>query len=273
MAQRTVALYQQYEKLRTLVTTVVSIQPFNMLAEENRPLFKQATDEDYVVATSETIFHAQGGGQPSDNGTMLCVNSASPELAAEATAFEVATVRKTPEGQILHLGRFAPSPSRPFTNGAKVQQDIDGAKRDLHSRIHTAGHILGLAVRQLATSIPDVTELKAQHYPDAAFVEFKGLIEGKHKDAIQARADDLVRQALPVNVCMWTEQEARAKCAMVPEAFEVPEGTLVRAMEIQGAGAYPCGGTHVADTGLVGKLEVRKISRQKGVSKISYGVS
>lgn len=220
-----------------------------------------------MVSTSETIFYAQGGGQPSDTGTMQSENTENP------VSFEVSVVRTTTDGQILHLGRFVPSGTQTFVAGQSVKQAIDGVKRKLHSRIHTAGHIVGLAVRYLAESIPNVIELKAQHYPDSAFVEFRGLIEGKHKEAVQAQVDSFVQQTLPVKVYWWNQQELKEKCAVVPENVVIPDGGFVRAVDIEGAGAYPCGGTHVGDTSQVGKVELRRISRQKGVSKISYSVA
>lgn len=149
------------------------------------------------------------------------------------------------------------------------------------------GHVVGLAVRHLSTGsgdrcavpgLADVTELKAQHYPDAAFVEFRGLIDGKHKDAIQTRCDAFVSQSLTIKVYWWSKAELREKCAIVPENITMPvvadpsqgELGLVRVVDIEGAGAYPCGGTHVRDMSVVGKLEIRKISRSKGISKVSY---
>ena len=51
-----------------------------------------------------------------------------------------------------------------------------------------------------------------------------------------------------------------------------PDGK-VRVVDIVGAGAYPCGGTHVPDTSYVGEMTVKNIKRQKGVSKISYAVT
>lgn len=153
-----------------------------------------------------------------------------------------------------------------------MKQEIDGQKRLLYSRIHTAGHILGLAVGQLPDLIPDVVDTKAQHYPDAAYVEFKGFIDGKHKDAIQAQTDELVKQKLPVKLHWWDMDELKEKCAAVLEGFEIPEGEKARAVEIVGAGAYPCGGTHVEDSSGVGKIMVGKIKRSKGMTKISYTV-
>ena len=265
------------------------------LPEVDRAVFKQITlhPDHYVVVTAETIIYAQGGGQPSDTGTMRFITEDQDKNAVDAptSSFSVLAVRHSVSspGVILHLGRFEPGTSQKFTVGQTVRQTIDEEKRHLNSRIHTAGHIVGLAVRHLSKGsgkqspspdLAEVAELKAQHYPDAAFVEFRGLIDGKHKDAIQAQCNTFVEQALPIKVYWWNEAELREKCAIVPENVAVPvipeggdgEPGLVRAVDIEGAGAYPCGGTHVPDTSVVGKIEVRKISRSKGISKVSYRI-
>lgn len=44
-------------------------------------------------------------------------------------------------------------------------------------------------------------------------------------------------------------------------------------MDIVGAEAYPYGGTHVPDTSKAGKVTIKKISRSKRNSKVSYVVS
>ena len=227
-------------------------------------LFKQVTEEDLIVITAETIMYAQGGGQPSDTGVMRSLDPENP------TIFEVSSVRSAPDGQILHLGRYTTTTGTPFVTGDLVHQVIDAEKRELHSRIHTGGHLVSLAVRHLAEFIPDVMELKAQHYPDAAFVDFRGLIDGKHKESIQAGVNELIQRALLVKVCWLTETELREKCTIVPEAVAIPEGDLVRVIDVVGAGACPCGGTHVPDSSKVGNVLVKKISRSKGNSRISY---
>ncbi|KAJ5887387.1 hypothetical protein N7495_007428 [Penicillium taxi] len=258
---KTTALYQTDETLTVHNTTVLSVRP---------GFFKNANESnDYVVVTAETIFYAQGGGQPCDTGTMTLSSN-------EKVAFDVTTVRNGVNGLVLHLGSFASaSESEPehFKPGDSVKQAIDSEKRILNSRIHTGGHVVGLAVRFLSSSIPDITELKAQHYPDLAFVDFQGTIESRHKDAIQAQVDAYISQELPVKIYFWNEAELREKCAVVPGAVAIPEGELVRAVDIVGAGAYPCGGTHVSDTRKVGKVTIKKISRSKGNSKVSYTIS
>lgn len=60
-----------------------------------------------------------------------------------------------------------------FSAGEAVQQAIDNEEHDQNCRLHTAVHIVGLAVRSSRAVNPDVTEPKAQHYPNAAFIKVR----------------------------------------------------------------------------------------------------
>lgn len=275
-AARTKLVYQQHGELRKYLSKILSINPVSTLPEADQSLVKNSSEEDYALITDETIFYVQGGGQPSDTGT---IESTSSESGTN-TIFEVSSVRNPAVGgAVLHFGRFQPSstttPSA-FTVGKEIQQIIDAEKRDLFSRLHTAGHILGLAINALSREgvLPPLIESKASHYPDSAAVEFGGIIDGKHKDAIQAKTDEFVKRASKVLIHWWPMEKLLKDCMGVTEGFELPEGeTLGRVVEMEGLGAYPCGGTHVEDCGKVGKIEVRKVSRSKGVSRVSYRVS
>ena len=50
------------------------------------------------------------------------------------------------------------------------------------------------------------------------------------------------------------------------------EGEEVRVVDIGGLGSYPCGGTHVKTLKELGRVVVRSIKRQKGISRVSYEV-
>lgn len=106
-----------------------------------------------------------------------------------------------------------------------MHQAIDREKRDLNSRIHTGGHLVGLAVRHLGGLIPDVSELKAQHYPELSFVDFRGTIESKHKEAIEAKANDFVQSALPVKVYWWNEKERERNVPSCPKRWPFPRAS------------------------------------------------
>ncbi|KAI7284993.1 hypothetical protein KC345_g1991 [Hortaea werneckii] len=267
----TKAIYQYEEGLRTHIARVVAIQPFSALSDAERGLFKTGAENTYALETNETIFYAQGGGQPFDTGYIETANQGD-----KRPKFNVEAVRNASEGRILHFGHFEDPTTKELEAGDMVQQHIDGAKRDLNSRIHTAGHIIALSIRQLAQQEPDlnVTELKAQHYPDASFVEFQGSIDGKFKEAIQNQASQYVKDALPVKLSWYLPEELYSQAVITAEGMPIVAGAdgKVRVVDIVGAGAYPCGGTHVPDTSRVGDVVVKSIKRQKRNSKVSYAV-
>jgi Ser-tRNA(Ala) deacylase AlaX len=219
-----------------------------------------------------TIFNPQGGGQPSDEGT---ITGPLPADGTSTSVFQVSTVRMDAvnDGQVLHFGRFK---GPLFKSGDTVEQSIDVEKRLLYSRLHTAGHVLGSAVRHLLeTEVPGFDELKASHFPDSASCEFRGLIEGKWKEPIQQRLDEYVARAMPVEIDFWDEEDFRKNDLerLIPDRSLAPPGGKFRVVRLVGAETYPCGGTHVDSTDQCGDPKVKKISRSKGISRVSYTVS
>jgi Ser-tRNA(Ala) deacylase AlaX len=270
---RTFLAFQQDSKLYSFQTTLSAVLPFTSLQDANRQLFKDGTDKNHVLVTEATIFHPQGGGQPSDVGTMTSPSGRS---------FIVVAVRMDAihDGRVLHLGYFNSSTASSvegevFQEGDTIQQAIDVDKRLLYSRLHTAGHVLGAAVRRLLENeVEGFDELKASHFPDSAACEFQGLIDGKWKEPIQKKVDEYIAAKMPVEVEWWTEDDFRMRGLerLIPnQNVPVPDGRF-RVVNIVGAEVYPCGGTHVDTTDLCGKTTVRKISRNKGNSRVSYAV-
>lgn len=251
----------------TLPATVVFISAASRLDDGDKLLFKQLGDQDHVVVTDKTVFHPQGGGQPSDTGT----------IKTSSSTFNVTAVRTstTKPGVVFHLGHFNAS-DQEFGVGAEVEQAIDAEKRLLYSRYHTAGHVLGAAVRHLLEKeVEGFDELKASHFPDSASCEFQGSIMGSSKDAIQQKVDQYLDMDMPVVIDWWDEEEFRQKGLerLIPDrSMLLPGVTKFRVVNIVGAEVYPCGGTHVHTTKECGKTTVRKISRQKGTSRVSYNV-
>ncbi|CAM1508154.1 Fc.00g050020.m01.CDS01 [Cosmosporella sp. VM-42] len=266
-AMRTFLAFQHNAKLHTVQTVVTAIRPFNTLEVANRDLFRQGSDEDYAVVTEQTVFHPQGGGQPSDVGVIT---------DESGTIFTVAAARMDTvrDGQVLHFGRFN-SGNGIFREGDSVNHSIDVEKRLFYSRLHTAGHVLGAAVRSLLEKkVENFDELKASHFPESAACEFQGLIEGKWKGPIQEKVDEYIKADMPVEIDWWDEEDFRRNGVerLIPDAGIAPPGEKFRVVKIVGAETYPCGGTHVDTTELCGPVNVKKISRSKGNSRVSYAV-
>ncbi|KAK2055393.1 hypothetical protein LY76DRAFT_618603 [Colletotrichum caudatum] len=215
---------------------------------EKRILNNSAANPQWLVlhespTSDATVFHPQGGGQPSDRGVMEDASSGGAGDRFHA----------------LHRGRFT-KPSAAFRPGQKVTQTIDAGHRLLCSRYHTAGHVLGAAVRHLLEDrVEGFEETKASHFP--------GLGVGE----IQQKVDAFVREDMPVEVQWWGEEGFRTngmeKDVTDREALGMDGTEKSRVVTIVGAG------THVDSTGLCGKTTVKKISRSKGTSRVSYSVA
>ena len=292
--ENTILRYQHDASILTLSTKITSFSPLSDLSEANRNLFKAADpdpEQDFILTTEETIFHPQGGGQPSDEGTITLLEKTNSDSDSTTPTLEMRLARHSTQNPnlVLHLVRFTTTTTTsPNTNNLPsptppISLTVNPTKRLLYSRLHTAGHVLGGAVRStVASSIPDFDELKASHYPGSASCEFQGLISGDFKPAIQARVDEIVASAEPVKISFWGKGdfEREGLERLVPEGWdwgdvggEGGEGeNKLRVVRIGEVDVYPCGGTHVERTDLCGKVGVRKIARQKGGSRVGYTV-
>ncbi|KAK0889438.1 hypothetical protein LTR91_026277 [Friedmanniomyces endolithicus] len=266
----------QHQQTYEQQTSIVSLSPLASLPEADQGLFKlpqEISAPIFAITTGSTIFHPQGGGQPSDIGELL-ISQDGTQLT-----FNVLTVRTSATNSlvVLHFGHFAtdPPPTQNFS-GASVKQLVNPDKRQLFSRLHTAGHVLGAATRTL---LEDKVE---------------NLDELKYKPEIQHAVDEMVSKDAEVRIAWWTKADflRRGLGRLVPsdedwraiaiavdeEGLEQPaedgavddERTRIRVVDIVGSEVYPCGGTHVSSTKQCGKVTVKKISRQKGNSRVSY---
>ena len=111
------ALYQTDTYLFTCEATVLAILPPADPAKDG-----------WAVVLDSTCFHPQGGGQPADTGSI--------------DQFAVAMVKKDASGVVRHEGPSEPS----FGVGAKVTCAVDEAVRVKNSRVHSAGHLIDVAM-------------------------------------------------------------------------------------------------------------------------------
>ncbi len=103
-----------------------------------------------VVALDATIFYPQGGGQPYDTGAIES-DAGDARFIVEDTRFV--------DGVVKHIGHFE---NRMFVGGERVKLFVDEARRKLHSHLHSAGHVVDMAVAALGLPwIPG----KGSHFP------------------------------------------------------------------------------------------------------------
>ena len=179
----------------------------------------------WAVVCDRTVFHPQGGGQPSDIGWINEV--------------VVRKVIHTPEA-IVHLCEAA--------LGGEVSMAVDAKTRRLHSRLHSAGHIIGFVGDEYGWHAT-----KGNHFPGESRVVF----EPQNPEAIQLTEAEVLQSE--VNALISKKLERR-----------ITEIDGLRYVTWGDLRAYPCGGTHVANTEEIGKVCISKIKMKKGQISVSY---
>ncbi len=225
-------------------TKLVYMEFMDRLADTARVESMEPTDGKTAVVLDRTIFYPQGGGQRYDTGTMTC----------EGKRFRVTEVRYV-DGSVKHYGTFE---GMPFAVGDTVSCAVDGARRLLNSRLHSAGHVLDMAQKNLGIGwVPG----KGYHFPDGPYVEYEGDLGGIAVEKLR--------------------QDLEAECAAI---IATDVTTKVRFTEANGPGgkpgrvvmygdfSVPCGGTHVANLGAIGKLTIRSIKPKSGKIRVGYEI-
>lgn len=145
---------------------------------------------------------------------------------------------------------------------------IDEAVRKLNARLHSAGHLLDVAVSRLKL---DWKAGKGYHFQDSPYVEYVGVCQDKEKTQkdLQKEIDELLANSFEnkVDVEYLTPQEALSK-HLIDQTFK---GDSVRMVGIMGV-QCPCGGTHVEKVGEVGGLTVTKVAKKGKNLRVSYAL-
>jgi misacylated tRNA(Ala) deacylase len=192
------------------------------------------------IVLDRTIFYPMGGGQPGDTGALV---------RADGTRVAIADTRKGEAG-ILHVP--AEGAALPAA-GERVTLEIDWERRHRHMRMHTSLHLL-CAVIPAGVTGGQIGADRSRLDFDPGDVEFD-------KARIEAEVNRLIGENHPV-VPRWVdESELDAKPDLVRTmSVKPPRGTgRLRLLDIAGVDLQPCGGTHVAHTGEIGRVVVEKI--------------
>ena len=153
----------------------------------------------FAVTLQSTIFHPQGGGQPFDTGRL--------------GDSQVLRVTQEPDRVVHYV-------DQPVALGPVTAQ-VDAQRRALHTRLHSAGHLIGNAGERLGWM-----PIKAHHWPGEGKISF---IRGE-------AAQDMDADAIQQQINQWI-------AADYPRHMNLEDGT--REVGFGELPAYACGGTHV----------------------------
>ncbi|MHB9301756.1 alanyl-tRNA editing protein [Thermofilum pendens] len=207
------------------------------------------------VELDRTIFHPLGGGQPSDEGSIV-----SPR-----GAFAVKKAIRD-RGRIRHWGRIE---AGSLEVGDTVRCELNWEKRYLVMRLHTAGHILDYAMLRLYGRL--VETLDAFHGPPEAYLVYS-VSEPPDAYRLEEEANKVVERGLSVAVKFVPRGELQAHIYNAPNVSRLPPSEEYRVVEIPGVNAMPCTGTHVSNTREVGRIKVLGVEREVVGVKVRYTV-
>lgn len=198
------------------------------------------------IVLDQTIFYATSGGQPGDSGRLTL---------ADGTIVTLATAIH-PDGDktaIVHV----PAESRLMPGiGDNVLVQLDWDRRYRMMRMHTALHLLSVVFPFPVTG--------GQIGEDKGRLDFDMPEVPDNLNALQQQLNAMVAADHPVTTEWITDAEMEAKADLIKTMkVKPPMGQgRVRLVRIGDVDLQPCGGTHVARTGEIGKLALGKIEKK-----------
>ena len=214
-------------------------------------------DQGIKIKLSNTVFHPQGGGQPNDIGRMI--------QGEKVFNIKSAEIDRT-DDRVWHVGEYL-STER-FEHLSTVEVIISEEVRRINARLHSAGHLLDIAVRRLGYPL---VPGKGYHFPEGSYVEYVGNVNDKDQ-ALQLLNIEcqkiLEGQSEPVSVMTLNQEEAS-------KVFEVPSHLAgyneIRYVKLNNEdNGCPCGGTHVKHIQEIGRVIITKIQKKGKNLRVSY---
>src|SRR3989442_515452 len=205
---------------------------------------------DFVVL-DQTLFYAEGGGQPDDTGSL------------QWTDGEARVLRVTKEKGIIkqHVDRM---PSADSVHGV-----IDWDRRYKHMRMHTSQHLMsGLVFRTYAART-----VGNQIHMDYSRVDFQPAnFTADDLKRIEDECNGVVASAQDVRIfeedraVVHNKIEDRALLELIPQSVR-----RLRIIQIGNADYCPCGGTHLKNVSEIGRVRIlEKRSKGKQTDRIVY---
>jgi misacylated tRNA(Ala) deacylase len=218
----------------------------------------QLTDvdaEEHAVILDQSAFYPGGGGQPYDTGS----------LETAEGRLEVVKVKRV-GGELLHfLDEGGPLPEI----GQSVTGFIDWERRYKLMRTHTALHILcGVVFRDYGAQVTGGNMEPLAGRMDFEFETMRQELVAEIEQSINKEVEatrDLKVRILPREEAFQIPDLIRTKINLLPEGIKE-----VRVVEIEGLDLQADGGTHVANTGEVGKIQVTDYKSKGKINKRIY---
>lgn len=241
--------------------TIVQMYP----AHDAQAIESAEDGSEVAVICDVTPFHAEGGGQLGDIGT----------ITAPTGVISVNVTKKLPDGAVIMIGSVTEGT---VSVGDAVTFTVEMGRKNDIARNHTATHLLHAALKQVLGD--HVNQAGSYVGPDRLrfdFSHFSQVTEEELKE-VEAIVNEQILASKAVEIEELPIEEAKKKGAMA--LFGEKYGDIVRVVTVPGFSMEFCGGSHVENTAKIGMFKivsegssgagVRRIEAVTGHGAVAY---
>ena len=216
---------------------IVRIYP----AREELPIEFVVDGTEVAVICDVTAFHAEGGGQLGDIGT----------ITAPTGVINVTLTKKLPDGAVIMLGTVTEGS---IAVGDEVSFGIDKRRKMDIARNHTATHLLHAALKQVLGS--HVNQAGSYVGPDRLRFDFSHFspVSEEELQQVEKIVNEEILASKDVDIREMPIDDAKKLGAMA--LFGEKYGHIVRVVTVPHFSMELCGGSHVSNTAQIGMFKI-----------------
>ncbi len=233
---------------------------FEAAVNDLRPDQRAPGEPRWQVALDRTAFYPEGGGQPWDTGRLT--------TTAEDTApFEV-FVERVEEDE---AGRIWHSVPVPIALGTALTGKVDFERRVDHEQQHSGQHLLSaMFLQEVGARTVSFHMGKESSTIDLSLRDGMERLSAEELARVEEAANRVVYEGRPL-MAHWIQREMAELMLVRGDLRKLPEreGPL-RIVQMQGIEFNACGGTHVANTGSIGAVVLRRVEKVKQGWRVEF---
>ncbi len=216
------------------------------LFKDNKEVDQLNSGEEGMIIVNQTPFYGESGGQVGDVG----------EIISGEFKFEVSDVQKKLGDLFVHYGKVK-SGSIKLNNN--VEMKINVLRRDNIRAYHSATHLLHESLRRVLGE--HVTQKGSLVEPERLRFDFSHMkpISSDEINKIETYVNSMVEKQSEVKTRLMTPKEAVENGALALFGEKYGEEVRVLSMGNEESKYFStelCGGTHVRNTGDIGKFKI-----------------
>ena len=220
----------------------------------------------WQVALDRTAFYPESGGQPWDTGVLVATARSGAVLEVPVERVEEDEVT----GEVWHFVR------KPLVEGTEVVGRVDFARRTDHEQQHSGQHLLSaMFLRELGARTVSFHLGSGKGGEESSTIDL-ALREGMERLApedlakVEEAANRVVCEGRPL-MTHFVEREFAEIMLARGDLRKLPErpGTM-RIVQMQGIEFNACGGTHVANTGAIGAITLRRVEKVRQGWRVEF---